>query len=154
MSSRRIYFSIPLAMLVLFFSSGCTNIQKEKIESSQIAGDGVFIHVSHGSEEPHRVLMALSMAEKMAEDKSVLVYFDITGVNVLPKDAEDLTFGDFPSSKTQIAKLLKKRVGLYACPSCLKAADKSAEDLMEGIKIASKEAFFDFAEGRILTLDY
>jgi hypothetical protein len=36
----------------------------------------------------------------------------------------------------------------------LEAAGKSAEDLMEGIQVANKEAFFDFTDGRILTLDY
>jgi hypothetical protein len=34
--------------------------------------DGVFIHVSHGGEDPHRVLMALSMASIMSADLGLL----------------------------------------------------------------------------------
>jgi len=41
-----------------------------------------------------------------------------------------------------------------ACPSCLAEAGKTKEDLKEGIRIADKETFFDFTEGRIISLDY
>jgi hypothetical protein len=41
-----------------------------------------------------------------------------------------------------------------ACPGCLKAAGKTESDLMEGVKIADKEMFFNFTTGRILTIDY
>jgi hypothetical protein len=30
--------------------------------------DGVFVHISHGPDDPHRVLMGLQMARIMAED--------------------------------------------------------------------------------------
>jgi hypothetical protein len=59
--------------------------------------DGVFIHVSHGKDDPHRVLMALSMASIMCEDRDVLIYFDIKGIDVVLKDAEDLRYSHFPS---------------------------------------------------------
>ena len=116
--------------------------------------DGVFIHISHGPEDPHRVLMALQMAALMAEDHDVLVYLDIRGVEVVLSTAEDLAFAQFPSSRTQIAKLLELGVPVFACPGCLEAAGKTAEDLAPGIQIADKDAFFAFTEGRILTLDY
>ena len=44
--------------------------------------DGVFIHLTQGKEDPHRVLMALDMALTMSEDHDVLVYFDIKAVEV------------------------------------------------------------------------
>jgi predicted peroxiredoxin len=116
--------------------------------------DGVFIHVSHGEDDPHRVLMALSMAGIMCEDRDVLVYFDIKGVEVVLKDAEDLTYSHFPSSRQQLASLAEKGVTLMACPGCLKAAGKTSKDLAPGIEIADKERFFSFTDGRILTLDY
>lgn len=37
---------------------------------------GVFVHISHGSDDPHRLLMGLQMAVTMAEDKK-----DVAGVN-------------------------------------------------------------------------
>ena len=116
--------------------------------------DGVFIHVSHGGDEPHRVLMALSMASIMSEDRDVLVYFDIKGIDVVLKDSDDLSYSHFPSSKTQLTALPKKGVILMACPGCLKAADKTAADLAPGVQIADKDRFFSFTKGRILTLDY
>ncbi len=118
------------------------------------ARDGVFIHVSHGKDNPHRVLMALQMAALMAEDRDVLVYFDIQGIDVVLKDAADLTYSHFPSSRKQLTNLPKQGVILMACPGCLKAAGKSAADLAPGIQLADKDKFFSFTKGRILTLDY
>jgi predicted peroxiredoxin len=116
--------------------------------------DGVFIHVSHGKEDPHRVLMALEMANIMSEDHEVLVYFDIKAIDVVLKDAEDLTYAQFPSSQQQLSNLPKKGVVLMACPGCLKAAGKTADDLMPGVAVADKKQFFSFTKGRILSLDY
>jgi predicted peroxiredoxin len=73
---------------------------------------------------------------------------------VVLKDAKEVTFPTFDSSKSQLKALIDKGVPLYACPACLKAAGKRSEDLMSGVKIAEKDAFFNFTKGRILTLDY
>jgi predicted peroxiredoxin len=116
--------------------------------------DGVFIHISHGPEDPHRVLMALRMAEMMSEDKDVLVYFDIKAVEVVLKDAPDVQFKEFPTAHAQIKKLAERKVSLMVCPGCLKAAGKAAADLAPGVQIADKLTFFTFTKGRILSLDY
>jgi len=123
-------------------------------QPEQLPRDGVFIHISHGEEDPHRLLMALSMATKMAHDHDVLVYFDIDGIGAVLKDAEDISFEPFLSSKAALDTLRAKNVILMACPGCLNAAGKSHEDLAEGIQIADKATFFNFTEGRILSLDY
>ncbi len=116
--------------------------------------DGVFIHITHGRNDPHEVLMALQMARIMSETRDVLVYFDIRGVEVVLRGADDITYSHFPSSGTQIAGLLESGVTLMACPGCLKAAGKTPADLAEGIQKADKDLFFSFTNGRILTLDY
>jgi predicted peroxiredoxin len=116
--------------------------------------DGVFIHISHGKDDPHRLLMALSMANMMADDHDVLVYFDIKAVEVVLKDAPDVPYAHFKPSGAQLADLKQKSVPLVACPGCLKAAGKSAADLAPGILVADKARFFSFTKGRILTLDY
>jgi predicted peroxiredoxin len=118
------------------------------------APDGVFIHITHGTDDPHRVAMALNMASIMSEDHDVLVYFDIKGIEVVLKDAPDISFAQFPSSKAQLAALSNKGVTLAACPGCLQAAGKTTADLAEGITVAEKTRFFNFTKGRILTLDY
>ena len=116
--------------------------------------DGVFIHISHGTDDPHRMLMGLTMAERMSADKDVILYIDITGIDVVLKESPDLTLEPFASSKTLIQNLLKKGITIMACPTCLKAAGKTPEDLAEGISVADKDKFFSFTKGRILSIDY
>lgn len=116
--------------------------------------DGVFVHITHGADDPHSVLMGLRMANLMAEDKDVLVYLDIKAVDVVLRGAPDLQQKPFDSSKTQLRALLDKNVPVFVCPGCLAAASKKPEDVTDGVKIAQKDAFFDFTKGRILALDY
>lgn len=122
--------------------------------SANAPRDGVFLHISHGPENAHRVLMALRMAEIMAADHDVLVYFDITGIQAVLADTPNLEMAPFGSSREMIAALIDSGVPVYACPGCLEAAGKTADDLMPGVLIADESAFFGFTNGRILTLDY
>lgn len=150
--------SILLLLIALSFV-GCQQGQvaepaAQTMAQAEPVKDGIFIHISHGPEDLHRVLMALQMAEMMSADRDVLVYFDIKGVEIVLNDAEDYTFSHFPSSKTLIQSLLDKKVPVLACPGCLKVAGKTPEDLAEGIQVADKDLFFNFTEGRILTIDY
>jgi predicted peroxiredoxin len=149
MSSRKLLRCVMMAGLLI--PMACGQLAQAEEESPR---DGVFLHISHGVDKPQRVLMALHMAELMAESRDVLVYFDIKGIEVVVKDAPDLTFSHFPASKTQLAKLIEMGIGVYACPGCLKAAGRTPPDLMPGVKVADKNAFFSFTKGRILTLDY
>jgi predicted peroxiredoxin len=116
------------------------------------ARDGVFIHVSQN--DAHRIVMALSMARTMSEDHDVLMYFDVKAVEAVLKDAKDITYKQFPSSKQQLSTLPSRGVKLLACPECLRAAGKSPGDLAAGVELAEKSRFFSFTKGRILTLDY
>lgn len=139
------------------FTLGCAvnpQVPAETPSASVPARDGVFLHVSSGPENPHRVLMAMKMAELMSAEKDVLMYFDIEGVNVLLADSAVVAHDGFTASDEQITKLIDLGVPIYACPACLAAAGKTPADLREGIQVANKDAFFDFTEGRILSLDY
>jgi len=147
MNSKKLWTWILLAIV-----GSC--LTSPLIANAQETRNGVFIHVSHGADNPHRVLMALSMANIMSEDHDVLIYFDIKGVEVVLKDAVSLTYSHFTSSKEQLTELSTKGVVLMACPGCLKAANKTAADLAQGIQVADKKMFFSFTKGRILTLDY
>ena len=138
-----------LCSLFILFTGCCKNEQP-----LPAAKDGLFLHISHGSEDAHRVLMALKMADLMSETKDVLLYFDIKGVEVVFKDAPKIEYSHFPNSHAAIQTLLKKGITIYACPGCIKASGKTPADLMPGIQVADKEGFFNFTEGRILTLDY
>jgi predicted peroxiredoxin len=116
--------------------------------------DGVFIHITESYKDPHRLLMPLKMAVMMSKEKDVLVYVDIHAVELLVKGAKDINFADFESAHTYIKQLTDAKVGVYACPTCLKIAGFKPEDLIEGVQVAQKEKFFNFTKGRIITLDY
>jgi intracellular sulfur oxidation DsrE/DsrF family protein len=116
--------------------------------------DGVFIHLTAGPDQPHRVLMALRMATMMAEDRDVVVYADIEGVKVLRKGAELRAMPPLPSLKESLAALQKKKVTVYACPGCMGVLKVAKGELLPWVKVAEKEGFFNFTRGRILTLDY
>lgn len=122
--------------------------------SHDSVNDGLFIHITESYKDPHRVLMPLKMANMMADDKDVLVYMDIHAVELLAKDAKDLQYADFESVQTYIKSLVDKKVGVYACPTCLKIAGINPDNLLEGVQVAQKDKFFNFTKGRIITLDY
>ena len=137
-----------LATVLIVSTLGCTTTKTRQ------AADGVFIHIKSGPEQPHAVLMAMQMASIMAEERDALVYFDVDGIGVITHDAPNLSMAPFGSSHEALAKLIDMGVPVFACPGCLKAAGKTPDDLMPGVRVAEKDAFFDFTDGRILTLDY
>ena len=115
---------------------------------------GVFVHIQSGPDNPHSVLMGLRMAQIMSEDRDVLVYIDVDGVGVVTQGAPDLAMQPFGSSRAMIRDLVSREVPVYACPGCLEALGKQPKDLIPGVQVANKQAFFTFTEGRILTMDY
>ena len=135
---------------LLAFGPSCVEAEP----NAKAPKDGVFIHLTAGPKDAHRVLMALQMANIMADSQDVLVYCDIHAIEVLLKDAPDISYSHFPSSHKALKSLLDKKATVMACPGCLKAAGKKPEDLREGVQVANKETFFNFTKGRILTLDY
>jgi predicted peroxiredoxin len=116
--------------------------------------EGVFIHVKKGADHPHEVLMALSMANKFATDYDVLMYFDIDGIEMVTKDAPNLEMEPFGSSDELFDKLVNAGGTIFACPGCMEVYDVKASDLRSGVTTADKHFFFDFTDGRIISIDY
>lgn len=147
-------------LLIAALAVGCVNVETEEAfegntdKVSCCETTGVLIHITHGSDDPHRALMGLMMAVKMAEDKDVAVYLDINGIELVSKENEAVTFTEFPASDAMIGQLIEKGVTIMACPGCMKALGVTEDMLLDGVLIASKEQFFNFTDGRILTLDY
>ena len=147
-------FRVQIAVFVLLsmLLSGCGKT------GGDIAGkdkkDGVLVHITAGPDNPHRALMALQMAAKMSEDKPVVVYLDIDAVKLYKKGASDIGMEPFPSAFTQLSVLSERGVPVMACPGCLAVAGILPDSLMEGVRVADKATFFDFADGRIIALDY
>ena len=119
---------------------------------AQESKEGFLIHLS--SNDAHRVGMALSFADKMSDDYPVFIFADIDGISVMLKDSENITYDSFKPSKELIDSLIKKGVKIAVCPMCLEASGHTKYDLSPNIDIVSKEDFFKFNTGRIITLDY
>ena len=144
--------AVGMALLLVVGAGVFARAQEAKPAAPQ---EGVFIHVSHGADDPHRLLMALRMATVMAEGgRGALVYCDIEAVKVLAKDAPDVTLPPFPSAQAQLAHLQELGVRVRACPTCMKVAGLEESSLREGVRVADREEFFSFVPGRILSLDY
>jgi predicted peroxiredoxin len=141
-----------VAVLVVICS--CSSSSAGELQSAP-PRDGVFIHISHGTDNPHRLLMALKMAVTMDEaKKDVLVYCDIEAVKVLTSTAKDVRLEDFPSLYELLGRLTELKVVVLACPTCMKVAGIDERDLRPGVRVAEKDLFFSFTKGRILSLDY
>ncbi len=142
-----------LIILALAMMASCAAPEQPVKEPVEV-NDGVFIHMTHGHDNPHRVLMPLQMAAMMATDKDVLIYMDIDAVKLLTKDAEDVAYAHFTPLKESLANLLEMGVTIFACPGCMKAHEIEEADLMEGIQVAQKEKFFSFTDGNMVSLTY
>ncbi|MEW6196639.1 MAG: peroxiredoxin [Bacteroidota bacterium] len=133
-------------LLLLFFTSF--------LFAQNSKGEGVLIHISSGLDNPHKVLMGLTIALKFSENKDVFVFMDINAPEVVLTNSKSLEFNKFEPSKILVTKLLERGVTIAVCPMCLEAMNKSQFDLMKGIKIVNKDDLFDFTTGRIISLSY
>jgi predicted peroxiredoxin len=148
-------------LLLAAFMTSCIDVDvdenaaKAMEKAAKYETTGVFIHITHGSDDAHRALMGLMMATKMAETKDVAIYLDIKGIELVLRDAEAVTLEDFfPPSDEMIGKLLDKGVTIMACPGCMKVMGVTEDMLIDGVMVAEKDKFFNFTEKGILTLDY
>lgn len=145
-------------ILVILMSVSCIRVNQNPVPnvdmSVEAETEGIFIHVKQGADHAHEVLMALGMANKFAADYDVLMYFDIDGIEMVTKDAPDLNMEPFGSSDDLFANLVDKGVTIFACPSCMQVAGVKPSDLRSGVTVAQKDMFFDFTDGRILSIDY
>jgi len=146
-----------LALLLLpLLMSACirVNTELEPEQATKAPTDGAFIHISKGSADTHDVLMALMLADKFSTSNDVLVFFDKEGIEMVTRDAPNLEMEPFDASDEIFKRLVELDVTILACPACMQVAGMEEVDLREGVQMAEKEQFFDFTEGRILTLDY
>jgi len=143
-------------LLIPLFTAACIRVNEapKSTEGPEKKRDGAFIHISKGSEDAHNVLMALMLADRFSTSNDVLVFFDKQGIEMVVEDAPNLEMDPFDASDDIFQRLVDLNVTILACPACLKVAGYDEDDLREGVRIAEKEKFFNFTQGRILTLDY
>ena len=149
---------ISIVLGLALMAASCIRVNENptpQFNMSHIASkDGLFVHVKKGADDAHEVLMALSMADKFSSDHDVLVYFDIDGIEMVTSNAPNLVMEPFGSSDELFVKLIDAGVTIYACPGCMAVHGVNASELRSGVTVAKKEKFFDFTDGRILSIDY
>ncbi len=147
-----------IALAMILAASSCIRVNQNPVPANNnpfnAGKDGIFIHVKQGADNAHEVLMALGMANKFAPDHDVLMYFDIDGIEMVTNNAPDLKMEPFGSSDELFRKLVDQGITIFACPSCMQVAGVKPSDLRSGVTVAEKDMFFDFTDGRILTIDY
>jgi predicted peroxiredoxin len=143
-------------LLVPLLMSACirVNTESENLPEAEPPTDGAFIHISKGAADTHDVLMALMLADKFSSSNDVLVFFDKEGIAMVTQEAPNLEMDPFDSSDEIFKRLINNGATILACPACMEIAGVDESDLRAGVKLAEKEMFFEFTEGRILTLDY
>jgi predicted peroxiredoxin len=160
MKYLKIFFIFFLAVTVSIYSQNKTKKGTQKTSGEEIIRtlppppDGVFIHLTSGSENPQSVLTALTMALSFAADKEVYVYLDVNAVNVVVNSTKSIEMPKFEASKILIDKLIAKGATVAVNQLCLEANNKTKFDLMKGVKIAEPEDLLNFTRGRILSLSY
>lgn len=135
-------------------TSQCCSGEASACDQKVCGKDGVLVHIKSGPAQAHALVMGLRMAQLMAETQPVLVYCDVDGIQAVLAGTPAVKVEPMGSSDQILADLLKRGVPVYACPGCMAAAGKTEADLVPGVKMAKKEAFFGFTRGRIVTLDY
>lgn len=143
-------------LLIPLLAAACIRVSSEgeSYPEHEAKTDGAFIHISKGAADTHDVLMALMLADKFSTSNDVLVFFDKEGIELLTRNAPNLEMDPFDASDDIFKRLIENGATILACPACMKVSGVEEGDLREGVKIAEKEMFFDFTEGRILSLDY
>jgi predicted peroxiredoxin len=128
---------VLLTMLLFIGFTACQKneeVIKEKVEKEVITNqkDGLFVHIS--TNEARKVLMGLSIANKMVATSDVIVFIDAEAINVTIKDGDVYQMEGYKGSSVELMqKLIQEGVKIMVCPMCLKSFGKAETDLLEGL---------------------
>lgn len=117
-------------------------------------GRDILIHISSGPEDKWKVCMALKLAEELAVDNNVEVYFDYTGAAVPLKSTEDFDWRPFPPAKKQLARLIEMKAKVAVSRASLESLWKKPTDVMPDVQVIEMGEMLDFAKGPVTVLQY
>ncbi len=112
------------------------------------------IHLSQGSNDPYRVVLALKMALDLAEKGKVMLYLDHKGTEIAFKETEEIVYAPFPPHRKTLDKLIETGAMVKVCEPCLQASWKKKEDVIKGIGMFSPDDIISLSSGQVLTLSY
>ena len=120
------------------------------------ADDKVVISLTHGLDDPERVLISYLMGvEALRKGKSVLMWLTKDAVHVATEGfAEQVVVPDAPN----VAELHAEYVGsggrFYACPVCVKTRGLQEASWVSTAEVKGAPSVYEFAEGGALTFSY
>lgn len=124
-----------------------------KVGAVELPERGMIFHLSRGAESPHHVIHPLVRANAMVGSGiGVLVYLDIEAAPLVFADAAPVKFNKY-DSVSLIASIVEGGGRVAICAQCAKQFDKSKEDLLAGVVVATPEMLFQVGE-KTLTFDY
>jgi predicted peroxiredoxin len=131
-------------------------LSKEPPKEAADAGTGrdILITISSSPDEKWKVCMALKLAEELAVDNNVQVYFDYAGVAVPLKETEDFEWRPFPPAKKQLERLMEMDAKVTVSRASLESMWKKPSDVMPGVKSIEMGDMLDFAKGNVTVLHY
>jgi sulfur relay (sulfurtransferase) complex TusBCD TusD component (DsrE family) len=133
------------------------------IPSNQVFAQGtqdspIVVHIASGDpqggyDELHRAHMAMSLVNHLQNaGKNVTVFLDVNGVNLGLQQPSFILNG----TATMLKTFIENGGSVIVCPHCLTEAGYGAEDLMEGVQLASPEqqTMAKVLSGNTIVIDY
>lgn len=120
------------------------------------ADSKVVIGLTHGAEEPERVLIAYLMGvEALRAGKQALMWLTQDGVHVATKGyVDDVSVPDTPSIPDLHDEYVERGGRFFACPVCVKTRDIEDAEWVATAEVKGAPSLYEFTEGGALTFNY
>jgi uncharacterized protein len=120
------------------------------------ADDKVVVGLTHGLDDPERVLLAYLMGvEAVRKDKQVVMWLTQDAVHVVtPGFAEQVKVPDAPAVADLHAEYIDKGGRFQACPVCVRSRGLTDAPMVANAEVNGAAALYEFTEGGALTFNY
>ena len=118
--------------------------------------DKVVVGLTHGLDDPERVLLAYLMGvEALRKNKQVVMWLTQDGVNVVsPGFAEQVEVPDAPAVADLHAEFIERGGRFQACPVCVRSRGLADTPMVDNAEVNGAAALYEFTEGGALTFNY
>lgn len=120
------------------------------------ADDKVIIGLTHGTDDPERVLISYLMGvEALRKGKAVLMWLTKDAVHVATEGfAQTVVVPDAPNVAELHEEYVSSGGRFYACPVCVKTRGLQEASWVKTAEVKGAPSVYEFAEGGALTFNY
>ncbi len=120
------------------------------------ADDKVVVGLTHGLDDPERVLLAYLMGvEGLRKEKQVVMWLTQDAVNVItPGFAEQVKVPDAPAVADLHAEYVERGGRFQACPVCVRSRGLTDSAMVPNAEVSGASVLYEFTEGGALTFNY